>query len=66
MIDILKSFASALMADRKGQDLVEYALIGGFVASAAMAAFPAIAATNTRFSTVMSMLNLALSQTAGQ
>ena len=64
MVEILKSFVSNLMKDRKGQDLVEYALIGGFVASAAVAAFPAIAATGTRFSTVMSILNLSLSQTA--
>lgn len=64
MVEIFKSFASKLMTDRKGQDMVEYALLGGFVASAAVAAFPAIAATSTRFSTVMGILNIALSETA--
>jgi Flp pilus assembly pilin Flp len=64
MVEISKSFVSKLMTDRRGQDLVEYALIGGFVASAAMAAFPAITATGSRFSTVMSILDLALSTTA--
>ena len=64
MVKIIKSFVSKLMMDRKGQDMVEYALIGGFVASAAMAAFPAIAATGSRFSTVMGILDLALAKTA--
>jgi Flp pilus assembly pilin Flp len=61
---IIKSFISKLIADAKGQDMVEYALIAGFVASVAVAAFPAITATGGRFSTVVSMLDLALSQTA--
>jgi Flp pilus assembly pilin Flp len=66
VFDVYKSFALKLLQDRKGQDLVEYALLTAFVATVAVAAFPAIANTGTRFSTVLSLLHVAVSRTASQ
>jgi Flp pilus assembly pilin Flp len=54
-----------LLADRKGQDMVEYALITAFVASSVVALAPAIAATSTYLSTVVNILQVAIAQTAG-
>ena len=46
-----------MWADRRGQDLIEYALMAGFVAVAAGAAFPPLATTISQiFSTVQSVL----------
>ena len=46
--------------DRRGQDLIEYALMAGFVAVAAAAAFPPIATTVSEiFSKVGSVLSQA-------
>ena len=45
--------------------MIEYALLGGFVASCAVAIFPAIAATGNYFSQVQTLLSAAISQTAG-
>jgi len=56
---------ASLRTNRSGQDLLEYALLGGLVASCAIAIFPAIATTGGYFSHVMSVLSAAISQTAG-
>jgi Flp pilus assembly pilin Flp len=46
--------------DRKGQDLIEYALMAGFVAVAAGAIMPGVAdSINTIFTKVNSILTLA-------
>jgi pilus assembly protein Flp/PilA len=46
--------------DRRGQDLIEYALMAGFVAVAAGAAFPPVANTISQvFSKVESVLSSA-------
>jgi pilus assembly protein Flp/PilA len=49
--------------DTKGQDLIEYALMAGFVAVAAAAVMPNIASSlSTIFSQVTSVLTAAASQ----
>jgi len=49
--------------DRRGQDLIEYALMAGFVAVAAGAIMPSVATSiSTIFSQVSSVLALAASQ----
>ena len=48
--------------DRNGQDLIEYALMAGFVAVAAGATFPDLA---TGISTIFSRVASALSQASG-
>ena len=50
-----------LLADRKGQDLVEYALMAGFVAVAAGAIMPGI---STNISTIFSSVASAMTQAA--
>lgn len=46
--------------DRRGQDLIEYALMAGFVAVAAGAAFPPVATTISEiFSKVQSVMTAA-------
>ena len=50
--------------DRRGQDLIEYALMAGFVAVAAGAVMPGIAdSISTIFSKVSSALNVAVGTT---
>lgn len=53
--------AELLRRDQRGQDLVEYALMAGFVAVAAGAIFPTTIAPNisTIFSKISSTLSLA-------
>jgi pilus assembly protein Flp/PilA len=49
--------ALQIWKDRKGQDLIEYALMAGFVAVAAGAIMPGVAASiNTVFSKVNSVM----------
>jgi pilus assembly protein Flp/PilA len=49
-----------IFRDRRGQDLIEYALMAGFVAVAAGAAFPPVANTISQiFSKVESVLSSA-------
>lgn len=48
--------------DTKGQDLIEYALMAGFVAVAAGAIMPAV---STSISTIFSKINSVTSQAAG-
>jgi pilus assembly protein Flp/PilA len=49
--------------DTKGQDLIEYALMAGFVAVAAGAVMPGVAAS---ISTIFSKITVALSTAASQ
>jgi Flp pilus assembly pilin Flp len=52
------STAKGLWRDERGQDLVEYALMAGFVAIAGGAAFPPIAGSvSSIFSKVMAVLD---------
>jgi pilus assembly protein Flp/PilA len=52
-----------LLKARQGQDLIEYALMAGFVAVAAGAVMPSVASSiSTIFSQVSSVLSLAASQ----
>ena len=49
--------------DRRGQDLIEYALMAGFVAVAAGATMPSVAASiSTIFSEISSVMSVAASQ----
>ena len=49
--------------DEKGQDLIEYALMAGFVAVAAGAIMPSVA---TSISTIFSKINSVMSNAAAQ
>lgn len=52
-----------LWKDRRGQDLIEYALMAGFVAVAAGAIMPSVATSiSTIFSEISSVLSAAASQ----
>ena len=52
-----------LWKNRRGQDLIEYALMAGFVAVAAGAAMPAVAnSISTIFSQISSVMSAAASQ----
>ena len=61
MLTIFRKFVnSPIWRDRRGQDLIEYALMAGFVAVAAGAIMPGVAASiNTIFSQVNSVMTLA-------
>jgi pilus assembly protein Flp/PilA len=61
----MKNFLLKLkvMKDTRGQDLIEYALMAGFVAVAAGAIMPNIA---TSISTIFSKVNSVMSQAASQ
>ena len=49
--------------DKRGQDLIEYALMAGFVAVAAGAIMPGVASSiSTIFSKIASVMTLAASQ----
>ena len=51
---------TSIWRDRRGQDLIEYALMAGFVAVAAGAAFPPVADTLSEiFSKVQSVMSSA-------
>jgi len=51
---------TSIWRDRRGQDLIEYALMAGFVAVAAGAAFPPVADTISEiFSKVQSVMSSA-------
>ena len=52
----LQSFVVTLMAERRGQDLVEYALLAGFAATCAAFCFPAVLATGSRLDAVIQQL----------
>jgi len=56
-------FKLRVLTDTHGQDLIEYALMAGFVAVAAGAVMPGIAdSISTIFSKVSSALNVAVTQ----
>ncbi|MBI4892424.1 MAG: Flp family type IVb pilin [Acidobacteria bacterium] len=52
-----------IMKDTRGQDLIEYALMAGFVAVAAGAIVPGVAAS---IQTIFSKVNFVMSGSAGQ
>jgi len=58
----LKVWSALLWKDTRGQDLVEYALLAGFVAVAAGALLPAISSS---LSTIFSKMGSVLSASAG-
>ena len=52
-----------VLKDTRGQDLIEYALMAGFVAVAAGAIMPGVASSiSTIFSKISSVMNVAASQ----
>src|SRR5712692_7545704 len=55
----LVSSLRALWEDRRGQDMVEYTLLGAFVASVAIAVFPAVTTTEGAFNQTMSLPSVA-------
>jgi pilus assembly protein Flp/PilA len=57
------TFLMRAWKDRRGQDLIEYALMAGFVAVAAGAIMPTVATSiSTIFSQISSVMTLAASQ----
>jgi len=52
--------------DQRGQDMTEFALLGAFVAAAAVALSPAILAVALYLGQSIRILDLALSSTAGR
>lgn len=52
-----------ILHDTKGQDLIEYALMAGFVAVAAGAIMPSV---STNISTIFSKIGSSMSQAANQ
>ena len=58
----MKRFCKSLWRDTQGQDLVEYALMVGMVAVAAVAAMPAL---STSISAVFSKVTSTLTSAAG-
>ena len=58
----MRNFLARLRRDRAGQDLIEYALMAGFVAVSAGALLPSIATSVTAiYSQVASVVSLAAS-----
>jgi pilus assembly protein Flp/PilA len=51
-----------LLKDERGQDLIEYALLAGFIAVAAGAIVPGVASS---MATIFSKINVILSNSAG-
>jgi len=59
----MKSFLLKKIKDTRGQDLIEYALMAGFVAVAAGATMPGVASSiSTIFSKVASVMAVASTQ----
>ena len=57
---MIKNLLVRLLRDRKGQDLIEYALMAGFVAVAAGAIMPSVSTSiSTIFSQVASVMTQA-------
>ena len=58
-------WSARILKETKGQDLIEYALMAGFVAVAAGAIMPGVAnSIGTIFSKVSNMMSIAASQSA--
>jgi len=63
LVNFLQNACQRLRADVKGQDLIEYALMAGFVAVAAGALMPSISSSiSTIFSQIASVMTNAASQ----
>ena len=63
MIYLIQQGLAKLKSDLRGQDLIEYALMAGFVAVAAGAIMPNVASSiSTIFSSVASVMTVAASQ----
>lgn len=63
MVLQLMVLAQRILKDQRGQDLIEYALMAGFVAVAAGAIMPGVAASiSTIFSEISSVMTSAASQ----
>lgn len=60
-MNLLNSFLLRLLQDRKAQDLIEYALMAGFVAVAAGAIMPGV---STSISTIFSKIASAMTEAA--
>ena len=59
----LSTVLARIWRDRRGQDLIEYALMAGFVAVAAGTIMPGVASSiSTIFSQISSVLSVAASQ----
>jgi pilus assembly protein Flp/PilA len=63
LLQLIQQGCARLAKDRRGQDLIEYALMAGFVAVAAGAVMPSVASSiSTIFSQVSSVMAAAASQ----
>lgn len=63
MVQQLMVLAARILKDKRGQDLIEYALMAGFVAVAAGAIMPGVAnSISTIFSEISSVMTTAASQ----
>ena len=60
----MQTFVKTLWRDERGQDLLEYVLLGGFAACCGMMCFPAIAASATHLTAVMQGLVVAITRLA--
>jgi Flp pilus assembly pilin Flp len=60
---MIRTWVYSLLNDRRGQDLVEYALMGGFIAVVVGASSPQI---STGISTVFSQIGAAVASAATQ
>lgn len=63
LLQLIQQGCARLGQDRRGQDLIEYALMAGFVAVAAGAVMPNISTSiSTIFSQISSVMSVAASQ----
>ena len=63
LLQLIQLGCARLAKDRRGQDLIEYALMAGFVAVAAGAIMPSVSTSiSTIFSQVASVMAVAASQ----
>ena len=63
LLQLFQENLTTLIRNRRGQDLIEYALMAGFVAVAAGAVMPNVAASiSTIFSQIASVMTVAASQ----
>ena len=63
LIQLIRLAGARLAKDLRGQDLIEYALMAGFVAVAAGAVMPSVATSiSTIFSQISSVMSAAASQ----
>ena len=63
LLQLIQQGCARIAKDRRGQDLIEYALMAGFVAVAAGAIMPSVSTSiSTIFSSVASVMAAAASQ----